>query len=115
VRYPAVYHVASEARQTFDRFPLVVITDWVCAIALILDNMSEVLRAFLRLPLFLAHALFGERRGWGGWRGLALSLVGVAILAAFFVAWPTWSDGIANQRFIQLSVQLSVGFHLLDR
>jgi hypothetical protein len=33
----------------------------------------------------------------------------VAILAAFFVAWPAWSDGVANRRFIQLSV----GFHLL--
>jgi hypothetical protein len=109
VRYPAVYHVASEARQTLGRFPLVVITGWVCAIAFILDGMSEVLRASLGLPLFLALALFGERRGWSGWRRLALSLIGVAILAAFFVAWPTWSDGVANRRFIQLSV----GFHLL--
>jgi hypothetical protein len=109
VRYPAVHHVASEARQTFGRFPLVVITGWVCAIAFILDDMSEVLRASLGLPLFLALALFGERRGWSGWRRIALSLVGVAILAAFFVAWPAWSDGVANRRFIQLSV----GFHLL--
>jgi hypothetical protein len=109
VRYPAVHHVASEARQTFGRFPLVVITGWVCAIAFILDDVSEVLRASLGLPLFLALALFGERRGWSGWRRIALSLVGVAILAAFFVAWPAWSDGVANRRFIQLSV----GFHLL--
>lgn len=109
MRYPAVHHVASEARRTFGRFPLVVITGGVCAIASILDGMSEVLRASLGLPLFLALALFGERRGWSGWRRLALSLVGVAILAAFFVAWPGWSEGVAYRRFLQLSI----AFHLL--
>ena len=109
MRHPAVHRVASEAWQTFGRFPLVVITGWVCAIAFMLEGMSEVLRASLGLPLFLALALLTERRGWTGWKRAAPSLAGLAILAAFYVAWPSWSDGVANRRF----VQLSVSFHLL--
>ncbi|MCK5438374.1 MAG: hypothetical protein KAI97_00440 [Gemmatimonadetes bacterium] len=92
MRHPAVHRVASEAWQTLGRFPLVVITGWVCAIAFMLEGMSEVLRASLGLPLFLALALLTERRGWTGWKRAAPSLVGLAILAAFYIAWPGWSE-----------------------
>jgi hypothetical protein len=104
-------------RAALRRFPLVILSGVVAAVAAILAIDSDEGRTFARwfvtaslgLPLFFALALFGERRFGGGSRVAWLRLGGFVLLAAFFFGWPRWSDPVAITRYFQLSV----GLHLL--
>lgn len=117
MRLPSLAMVLSGARSAFARFPLMIASALVAAFAAIMGVDSDQDRMWARwfvtaslgLPLFFAIALFAERRArrmaiavWG-------SLLGIAGLLLFFLAWPRWSDPVAVTRYFQLAL----GFHLL--
>ncbi len=116
MKLPSVEMFLAGGRAALRRFPLVIVSGVVAAVAAILaieaDNGRALARWFvtasLGLPLFFALALFEERRT----RSVAtlwLQLGGVVLLAAFFIGWPRWADPIALIRYFQLSL----GLHLL--
>jgi copper chaperone CopZ len=109
--------MARGARSTLRRFPVVVVaalTAATSAFVLVEGPGSDVWKrllvvATLALPLLFALTLLAERRGWDAARRWTLHALGVAALAAVFIAWPEWSEDVAVRRYLQLSA----GFHLL--
>jgi hypothetical protein len=109
--------VLDGARAALTRFPLVIASAILAALAAILGIDSEdgrmwarwFVTASLGLPLFFALALFAERRARPVAVGAWGRLLGIVGLGLFFLAWPNWSDPIALTRYFQLSV----GLHLL--
>jgi len=105
------------AARGFRRFPVTVIAGAVAATAGILlaekigdTQVTERLMAsaVLGLSLSIGLRLFVEGRGWRGPASWLPDCAGVLVLAAFFVAWPGWSE---NVRFARV-FQLGVVFHL---
>lgn len=119
MRLPSLDQLARGARLTARRFPVVVVAALAAATsALVLVEEPGSARdvwgrllvvATLALPLHFAFTLLGERRGWNAARRGALHALGIAALAAVFVAWPGWPEEVAVRRYLQLSA----GFHLL--
>jgi hypothetical protein len=109
--------VLEGARSAVVRFPLVIASALLAALAAVLGIDSEdgrmwarwFVTASLGLPLFFAVALFAERRARRVAVGAGARLLGLLGLGAFFFAWPSWSDPIALTRYFQLSI----GLHLL--
>lgn len=114
---PSVDRLITSARATATRFPFVLASGVLAAAAgIVAVNASDaddwwrlLFASALGLPLFFAVTMVAERRAWpASWSWLA-RLAGVMLLAAFFLAWPGWSEPVAMTRF----VQASVAFHLL--
>ena len=118
LRLPTLGVVIAAARRTAARFPMVLASGALAALAAILlveheDDGEPYLRllaaASLGLPLFLALTLTAERRLPSGGRRWVLLSLGVVLLGVFWAAWPGWSEPVRLARY----VQLSVAFHLL--
>ncbi len=117
MRLPSLQIALEGARSAVARFPLVIASALLAALAAILGIDSDdgrmwarwFVSASLGLPLFFALALFAERRTRRVAVGAWARLLGILGLGVFFFAWPRWSDPIALTRYFQLSI----GFHLL--
>ncbi|HUL02663.1 MAG TPA: DUF4153 domain-containing protein [Gemmatimonadales bacterium] len=118
MRFPTIGVVVTAASGAARRFPLVLAAAFVAAYAGIRmvhnsDDKSELIRlltaATLGFPLLFALTVLAERRARTTAEGGALLGGGVAVLVAFWAAWPRWSEPIQAFRY----VQLSVAFHLL--
>ena len=114
--FPSPGSLASQAGSTLRRFPFVMACAAVSSFAAIraIDAVVNpephwrlLAAATLGLPLLTALAVTAERRP-GFPAQLGAALFGVAILAAFYAAWPRWTD---PQRAFHY-VQLSLAFHL---
>ena len=117
MRFPSIQRLTISARQTAARFPFVIGAAVIATVAGILTiehanhpiwERAEV-SAVLGFPLFLALAVWAERRGWHGRRRIAVGVGGALVLLLFFLLWPGWSQSVAWTRFWQLSI----AFHLL--
>ena len=114
---PSVDRLITSARTTAARFPLVLASGVLAAAAgIVAVNASDaddwwrlLVASALGLPLFFAIKMVAERRGWPASRSRPARLAGVMLLAAFFLAWPGWSEPVQIARL----VQASVAFHLL--
>lgn len=117
MRFPSIQRLIGSAQQTAARFPFVLGAAVIATVAGILNieqpnhpiwERAEM-SAVLGFPLFLALALWAERRGWHGRRRIGAGVGGALVLLTFFLLWPNWSEPVAWTRFWQLSV----AFHLL--
>ena len=115
---PSVTLLVTKARQTFQRFPAVLIAAFAGAIAgiILFDDATEddywgriLGAAALAIPLLFALDLFAERRRASLADRLILWIGAVSVLVAFGVAWFHWSSAVASGRY----VQISIGVHLL--
>lgn len=117
MRLPSIDHLITSARGTAASFPLVLGAAIVAAAAGIVavDASDEdfwlrlLFAAALGLPLFFAIRLVAERRAWPPARLWSARLLGLALLAAFFFAWPAWSEPVRIERLLQAAI----AFHLL--
>lgn len=117
IQLPTLGEAAAAAGLTFARFPFVMLAALVTALAGMLE-ISDVgpdqLRsrlmaaASLGLPLLTAVALFCERRRADATSRSALTLAATLVLAAFYFAWPEWSEQLRFDHY----AQLSLAFHL---
>jgi hypothetical protein len=117
MRLPSVDRLITSARDTAASFPLVLGSAIVAAAAglVAVDASDEdfwlrlLFAAALGLPLFFAIRLVSERRAWRPARVWSVRLLGLALLAAFFFAWPEWSEPVRIERLLQAAI----AFHLL--
>ncbi|MEE8594734.1 MAG: hypothetical protein V3T25_02595, partial [Gemmatimonadota bacterium] len=117
MRFPSVDRLITSARDTAASFPLVLGSAIVAVAAGIvaIDASDEdfwlrlLFAAALGLPLFFAMRMVSERRAWRPARLWAARLLGLALLAAFFLAWPEWSEPVRIERLLQAAI----AFHLL--
>lgn len=105
------------AEQGVRRFPLTIVAGTLaaCAAMLLVEDLGDeallerlLVAALLGIPLFTGLRLLSEGRGWRGMVAWIPEAVGVAVLAAFFLAWPSWSEPM---RFAH-ALQLAAAFHL---
>jgi hypothetical protein len=117
MRLPSVDRLITSSRDTAASFPLVLGSAIVAAAAglVAVDASDEdfwlrlLFAAALGLPLFFALRMVAERRAWRPARVWSVRLVGLGVLAAFFFAWPEWSEPVQIERLLQAAI----AFHLL--
>jgi hypothetical protein len=117
VRLPTIGEVVSVAQRNVERFPFVLLAGVVtayAALSMIEGSMNDptlvrvMASAGLGLPLMFGLTVLAERRGRGAIERFAIPGFGVAILLAFWWAWPRWPQEMQATRF----AQLSAAFHL---
>jgi len=118
MRLPSIGVVVTAASAAARRFPLVLAAALVAAYAALgmIHNSGEtsaltrlLTAATLGFPLLFAVTIVAERRARTAAARWGLLAVGVAVLVAFWTAWPGWSAPIQAMRY----AQLSVAFHLM--
>ena len=117
MRFPSVDRLITSARDTAASFPLVLGSAIVAAGAGLgaVDASDEdfwlrlLFAAALGLPLFFAIRMVSERRAWRPGQLWSARLLGLALLVAFFFAWPEWSEPVRIERLLQAAI----AFHLL--
>src|ERR1041385_8364767 len=118
MRLPTIGLVVTAAWHAARRFPLVLGAALVAAWAAItLVNQTGEAPEFTRLlvaatlgfPLLFALTVLAERRARTSLAHWAIPAAGVVVLAAFWAAWPGWSDPVQMLR----TAQLSCAFHLM--
>jgi hypothetical protein len=117
MKLPSFARLAEEASAAARRFPLALVSGVIAAVAgILLVNAGEGDETYLRilyaaslgLPLFVGLELVGVRRGWGTGARITAMSAGAALLLAIFLLRPGWSDDVALDRYLQLSL----GLHL---
>ncbi len=117
MRLPSIDHLIASARATAASFPLVLGSAIVAAAAglVAVDASDEdfwlrlLFAAALGLPLFFSVRMAAERRVWRPTRLWTARLLGLALVAGFFFAWPAWSETVRIERLLQAAL----AFHLL--
>lgn len=121
ITLPSLGHLVDAGRRAARRFPLVLLAGVVTAAAgMYLINTDGddkqairlMLASGLGLPLNFALALAAERRARSRAVYWLISSAGVVVLAAFWYAFPRWTEPQQAMRFVQLaaSVHLFVAF-----
>ncbi|HVZ49659.1 MAG TPA: DUF4153 domain-containing protein [Gemmatimonadaceae bacterium] len=117
MRLPALGDVVSTAQRNLTRFPLVILAGAIVAYAGLAmvettvgdpDLLRLMAAASLGLPLFFGLTVFAERRAPTRIAYWAVQAAGLAIVVAFWRAWPAWTEDMRGARFLQLLV----AFHL---
>jgi hypothetical protein len=116
MRLPSLQHLAAEARNSFTRFPFVILAAAVAAAAGVVaienDHASTLVKimasAQLGLPLFFALAVAGESFRWSRAVRAGGVLAGIAALIGYYFTLPDWMSPGAITRFIQFNA----GLHL---
>jgi len=112
VRLPAIGDIVDEAQRAALRFPLVLLSGAVAAVAgiLIVDTPGDdkaLLRvgaaATLGLPLNFGLAVLAERRARTRAAHVGIAAVGVLIQLAFWYAFPRWTEDVQLMRYAQLT------------
>ena len=114
MRFPSIASLVEHALTVLRRFPPTLAAGGVAAAAGIIASISGVddtwtrltFVAALGLPLTVALTLLAEVRAWDAGRRWIVLAGGIALLVAFYYAWPgidVTHDGI---RYLQLSAAL---------
>jgi hypothetical protein len=113
MKFPSIEQLVSAGRSSAGRFPLVLLSAAIAAIAgMLLPDSSiddDILTGFLYvatlgIPFFLAIDLVAERRRTTG-AGLWIAhLVAVGLLVALYFGRLSWSEPVEVLRYVQLSV-----------
>lgn len=121
ITLPSLGHLVDAGRRAARRFPLVLLAGVVTAAAGIFlintdgDNeqaLRLMLASGLGLPLSFALAVAAERRARSRAAYWLIASAGVVVLAAFWYAFPRWTEPQQAMRFVQLAatVHLFVAF-----
>ncbi|MEE9553304.1 MAG: DUF4153 domain-containing protein [candidate division Zixibacteria bacterium] len=121
-KFPSYRYLFANGALAFRRFPFSLLSAVLgVAIAIIMvdkDPAGEVfthqkllLTAALGLPLFLALAVFAEKRGWTEKRSWALQACGIVALVVYYFSLPADLSG-AVMHFIRFLL-LNIGLHFL--
>ena len=121
ITLPSLGHLVDAGRRAARRFPLVLLAGVVTAAAgMYLINTDGddkqairlMLAAGLGLPLNFALALAAERRARSKAAYWLIAGAGIVVLAAFWYAFPRWTEPQQAMRFVQLAatVHLFVAF-----
>jgi hypothetical protein len=113
--------LARQAGVVLRRFPWTLAAGTVAALAAINGSMTGTSEAWERLafvaalglPLTIAVTLWGEERRWPAAARHGAVLVGVALLAAFFLTWPGIDRRHDAIRYFQLSAVLHLAVSFL--
>ena len=117
MKLPSLQYLAGEARASFTRFPLVIISALVAAVCGVIATEAHNEARFVRVmvtaqlgfPLFFALAAAAESNGWSRSVRIALNVIAAGALVAYHSTLPDHMAPGAITRFLQLNV----GFHLL--
>jgi len=119
-RWIAIGDAKDRARETFVRFPVVVLAAVGCAVlALVMidtpapnDWDLRVVTLALALPLCFALTMYAERTAMTAGARIAVSALGLVPVIAFYIPMRTWSESIAFTRWahFNLSLHLLVAF-----
>lgn len=118
MKLPSIEQLIRAGHKSAGRFPLVLLSAAIAAAAgVLLPDSSiddDILTGFLYvatlgIPLFLAIALFAERRDASGVALWIARLAAVGLLVGLYIGRLSWSEPVELLRY----VQLSVAFHLL--
>jgi len=113
MRLPSIEQLVRVGRTSAGRFPLVLLSAAIAAVAgVLLPDSSiddEILTGFLYvatlgIPLFLAIDLVAERRGTSDRARWIARLAAVALLVAVYIGRLSWSEPVELLRYVQLSV-----------
>jgi len=113
MRLPSIEQLVRVGRNSAGRFPLVLLSAAIAAVAgVLLPDSSiddEILTGFLYvatlgIPLFLAIDLVAERRGTSDRARWIARLAAVALLVAVYIGRLSWSEPVELLRYVQLSV-----------
>jgi hypothetical protein len=113
MRLPSIEQLVRVGRTSAGRFPLVLLSAAIAAVAgVLLPDSSiddEILTGFLYvatlgIPLFLAIDLVAERRGTSDRARWIARLAAVALLVAVYIGRLSWSEPVEILRYVQLSV-----------
>ncbi len=117
MRLRSLRYIVVEARDSFMRFPFVLLAAAAAAVcALVVVDRSDadswikgIFAAQLGIPLFFALATAGETLAWSRARRVALALAGIVALVAYYLSLSRPLSEVTVTRF----VQFNVGLHLL--
>lgn len=121
MRFPSISTLVMRARQVLVRFPFTLFAGVMAATCAIVASTNHAdgvwgrlaLVAALGLPLSFALSLLAEVRGWSLGR-LSLAMLGaIAVLAAFFFAWPGLDEKHNAIRYFQFSAALHLAVAFL--
>ncbi|UCC84438.1 MAG: DUF4153 domain-containing protein [Gemmatimonadota bacterium] len=123
-RFTSLLVLAQQARQTFERFPLAILSAIVAALAvhLIIDAFEAdretqslwpvIMTAILGIPFFYALRVLGESRGWPRRLHLGITLAGLILLVVYYLAVPTPVKGadVVSYLLLLAAVLLATSF-----
>ena len=121
MRFPSLSTLVTRARQVLVRFPFTLFAGVLAATCAIVASIHDgndlwgrlTFVAALGIPLSFALTLLAELRSWSLAR-LSLAILGaVAILAAFFFAWPGLDEKHDAIRYFQFSAALHLAVAFL--
>ncbi|NIN73089.1 MAG: hypothetical protein GTO46_14410, partial [Gemmatimonadetes bacterium] len=100
-RFTSLFVLAQQARQTFERFPLAILSAIIAALAVHFiieefeaDGVTQsiwpvIMTAILGIPFFYALRVLAEARGWPRRLHLGITLAGLILLVVYYLALPT--------------------------
>jgi heme/copper-type cytochrome/quinol oxidase subunit 4 len=123
-RFTSLLALGQTARHTFERFPLAIFSAIVVAFAvhLIIDAFEAdratqalwpvIMTAILGIPFFYALRVLGESRAWSRQLHLGVTLAGLILLVAYYLAMPTPVKGadIVSYLLLLAAVLLATSF-----
>lgn len=123
-RFASLLTLAQQARQTFERFPLAIMSAIVAALAIhfIIDAFETdrvtgslwpvIMAAILGIPFFYALRVLAESRGWSRKLHLGVTLAGLILLVVYYLAVPTPVKGADVVSYVLLlaAVLLATSF-----
>ncbi len=123
-RFTSLFVLAQQARQTFERFPLAILSAIIAALAVHFiieefeaDGVTQsiwpvIMTAILGIPFFYALRVLAEARGWPRRLHLGITLAGLILLVVYYLALPTPVKGadVVSYLLLLAAVLLSTSF-----
>jgi hypothetical protein len=124
-RFASLLALAQQARQTFERFPLVILSAIVAALAVhviielefdadraSLSLWPVIMTAILGIPFFYALRVLAESRGWSRRLHLGLTLAGLIAVVVYYLVLPTPVKGadVVSYLLLLAAVLLTTSF-----
>ncbi len=109
MKLPSITVLAQGALHTFLRFPLVLIVAVIGTVAAIInpDHPRLIMACVLGIPLLVSLEVFGERRNWGRTARMIAGLVGMLLLAGYYLTLPDQiNQDVTWNRFMVLVIAL---------
>jgi hypothetical protein len=124
-RFASLLALRQQARQTFERFPLAIMSAIIAALAVhfviefdfgadraALALWPVIMTAILGIPFFYALRVLAESRGWPRRLHLGVTLAGLVLLVVYYLALPTPVKGadVVSYLLLLAAVLLATSF-----
>ncbi|MGD2216828.1 MAG: DUF4153 domain-containing protein [Gemmatimonadales bacterium] len=123
-RFASLLALAHQARQTFERFPLSILSAIVAALAVHViierfdtDGVTQplwpvIMTGLLGIPFFYALRILAESRDWPRKLHLGVTLVGLILLVGYYLAIPTPVKGadVVSYLLLLAAILLATSF-----